>query len=102
MVSVAVPLILRLARKGEVGEVDRLLDGDPRMLNARHGPTLTTVLSEASYHGSVGLVARLLERGAAVDVRNAWGRTALMDAAQGGHCAVVGQLVEHGADRELK
>jgi ankyrin repeat protein len=48
--------------------------------------------------GKLNTVRRILSRGGSVDVRDRYGRTALMEAAREGHIEVVKLLLEHGAD----
>ena len=54
-------------------------------------------LHEAAFAGNLDEVKRLLEEGAAVDVPDPDGRTALMWASFNGHTAVDALLLEHGA-----
>src|SRR5215217_4712547 len=59
--------------------------------------TMPDLLS-AALAGDAGSVRHLLEGGADVDVRGAWGVTPLMEAAGRGHTEVVKLLLEYGAD----
>ena len=60
-----------------------------------------TALSWAADRGHQGVVKLLLEKGAAVDLKNSDGETALCLAAYGGHEAVVKMLLEKGAAVDL-
>jgi ankyrin repeat protein len=55
-------------------------------------------LKAASAKGEIKLVQQLLDKGTAVNVRDADGGTALMEAVAGGHTGVVKLLLEKGAD----
>lgn len=57
-----------------------------------------TAITYAAWNGDVAIVRRLLDQGAAVNVRNSDGWTALTDAAINGHTAVVQTLLEAEAD----
>jgi ankyrin repeat protein len=60
--------------------------------------TTTSNLQSAASAGDAGSVRHLLEGGADVDVRGAWGVTPLMAAASRGHTEIVRLLLEYGAD----
>jgi uncharacterized protein len=89
--------IWRAARRGDVGEVERLVGQDPGLLDATNGVG-RTALMYASEEGHVGVVRWLLRKGAAMNERDADGWTALWDACYGGHLPVVRLLTEGGAD----
>lgn len=76
-----------------------LLDtgADPLNENLRHH-NKSTALHAAALHGFLDIVRRLLDAGADIDARNAYGRTPLHLAAQEGAGPVVEYLVERGAD----
>jgi hypothetical protein len=89
--------IWRAAGAGDVGEVERLVGQDPGLLNA--GDRLSwTPLMWASREGHVGVVRCLAGKGAAVNERAEFGRTALWLACFHGSLAMVRLLVENGAD----
>lgn len=58
----------------------------------------TSALSVAAAHAHEALVRELLKRGAALESVNAYGWTALMQAARNGHVHVVNTLVNNKAD----
>ena len=60
------------------------------------------VLIIAAREGKQASVAHLLSAGAAVNLQNEYGSTALMFAAGGGHLAIVDQLIAAGADVNLQ
>jgi ankyrin repeat protein len=86
------------AREGDVDEVARLLGQDPGLLDCKGGWNERTPLMFASYEGHVGVVRLLLDKGAAVDERDALGWTALFLGSSRGRTPVVRLLVESGAD----
>lgn len=57
-----------------------------------------TAITYAAWNGDVAILRRLLDQGAAVNVRNSDGWTALTDAANNGHAAVVQALLDADAD----
>jgi hypothetical protein len=61
-----------------------------------------TALHVASMHGSYGAARLLLQRGAAIELRDAYGRTALHIAASENQEQVIRLLIESGADRDAK
>ncbi len=68
----------------------------PGVVGAQSAPQVEP-LHEAAYAGNLEEVTRLLEEGAAVDVRDLEGRTPLMWASFNGHTAVDALLLENGA-----
>ena len=89
---------LKLAAvNGDAAMLEKLLDagGDA---NAA-GTDGETLLMTVARGGHVDAARLLLERGAAIDAREAWhGQTALMWAAAQGHPAMLSELLAHGAD----
>ncbi|OCL37154.1 hypothetical protein BCR15_11885 [Tessaracoccus lapidicaptus] len=82
--------VVAAARRGDAGEVSRLLDG-----GAEVSPSL---VPEMAGLRQWGVVRALVERGAAVDVGNP---CALHYAVAAGELESVELLLEHGADSEL-
>lgn len=101
---------LLAVRAGAAEIVERLLrhglDPDAKSFPVRvnylltrfaHGEELPPLLAEAARAGHGKVVAVLLSAGAAPDIRDPEGRTALYWAAVGGHADIVRQLLERGA-----
>ncbi|XP_057437746.1 protein VAPYRIN-like [Lotus japonicus] len=88
------------ARKGEVGEVVRLLEGGA-VVNGRD-QNGWTALHRACFKGRVEAVRVLLEKGAEVDAADRDGYTALHCAAEAGHADVAEVLVKKGVDVEAR
>ncbi|XP_069464400.1 ankyrin repeat domain-containing protein 63-like [Ambystoma mexicanum] len=83
-----------------------LLDAqDGRLADAEAGRGERTPLAAAALLPESTARARflqlLIERGAAVDARDSWGRTALSYACERGHLDAVRRLVQAGADPDL-
>jgi ankyrin repeat protein len=95
--SSAMVNIWRAAEAGDVGEVERLVGQDPGLLDAGDGAG-TTPLMWASMRGHVGVVRWLLDKGAAINGRDATRCTALWYVCVHGHAPVVRLLMERGAD----
>ena len=62
----------------------------------------TTALHVASMHGCYDAARLLLREGAALELRDVYGRTALHHAASGNQEQLIRLLVESGADRDAK
>jgi uncharacterized protein len=92
--------IWEAAREGDVGEVERLVRHDPGLLNAE-GFDRRTPLMLASWEGHVGVVRWLVDNGAAIHDRDAYGSTALRLACYHGRLDVTRLLFEKGADPTL-
>jgi len=72
--------IRRAAIGGRLAEVNRLLEEDPGLLNARVSDDGLTPLMGAAWEGHNAMVARLLQLGADVNARDESGRTAAHNA----------------------
>jgi uncharacterized protein len=85
---------------GNLGQVERLLDEDPTLINARNLRDIDkpTPLIVAAESGHVDVVLCLLNRGAAVNARDGMEGTALYWPCLNGHGRVVRLLLERGAD----
>jgi hypothetical protein len=88
--------IFRAAERGNEGEVTRLLDADPTLLERRTNMRKRPLVVAAE-HGQLGVVKLLVQMGANINATAFWGRTALHYAARGGHEEMVAFLLEKGA-----
>jgi ankyrin repeat protein len=88
--------IFRAAREGNEGEVIRLLDADPTLLE-REDDDGDRLLAVAAWHGQLGVTRLLIERGANIHATGQWGSTALHYAATGGYEEVAAFLLDEGA-----
>jgi ankyrin repeat protein len=99
--------IIYAAARGFAGIVRRLLDAGVDA-NTRYGNDLTALMWAAGHEDGIGASAAievaelLIQRSAPIDAADNRGRTALMIAAERGDAAVVGVLMMHGADRNLR
>jgi ankyrin repeat protein len=91
--------IWKAAREGDVAEVERILELNPRLLNAKSGIGMTPLVW-ASVEGQVGVVRCLLDKGAAINDRSS-GATALWYACDSNHARVVRLLLDRGADATM-
>lgn len=90
---------MRWAVKERLGEdVQRLVQGDRRLLQALDGNQLFIMLFIAAERGQLPLVLYLLDEGVDIDQRSIDGRTALYYASRVGNHGVVTALLERGAD----
>lgn len=94
------PVLYHAIEKGNLGCARLLLDHG---VDANHGATggYPPPLAYAAALGQVGIMAALLERGAAIDGVDSYGRTALMLAADNGQFEAARWLLERGADMDL-
>jgi uncharacterized protein len=93
----AVEGIWGAAAAGNLGEVQRLVGQDPRLLNAKD-PSGCTPLMRAAYEDHVEVVRWLVDQGALVNESSVNGSTALGLASVRGHTPVVRLLLDGGAD----
>jgi ankyrin repeat protein len=85
-------------QEGNEGEVARLLDGDPTMLERRDNKG-ETPLVVAAEHGQLEVARLLVQRGANINAPvRFWRRTALHYAARAGHVWVASCLLDIGAE----
>jgi ankyrin repeat protein len=89
--------LVKAAEKGELAEVQRLLDKGVAVDSTNSADPAYTALMHASAGGHVQVVDLLLRRGANVNVESKYGLTPLMRAAQRGHRDTVELLLERGA-----
>jgi hypothetical protein len=87
-------------RENNLGEVERLLEQDPGLLDARDCGGWTPLMW-ASESGHTGLVRWLVDKGGAINERSDNGSTALWLACALGRLPVVSLLVEKGADSTI-
>jgi uncharacterized protein len=85
------------AERGDLAEMQRLVGEDPGLLDARHWNRETPLIL-ACEEGQVEVVRWLVDKGAAINLRDAEGRTALGVALWGDHLTVVKLLMEGGAE----
>jgi serine/threonine-protein phosphatase 6 regulatory ankyrin repeat subunit B len=88
-------------RTGNEGEVLRLLDADPALLESI-GQNGQTPLGAAATAGHLGMVGLLINRGANINATHAWVRTALHRAGHEGHEDVVALLLSKGAQANIR
>jgi ankyrin repeat protein len=90
--------IWKAAEAGDVGEVERLVEQDPRLLNARDEDDITPLLYAAA-EGHLEVIRWLLDKGAAVNQQSGYeGGGTFWMACQDGCLPVVKLLLERGAD----
>jgi ankyrin repeat protein len=97
----AVKAILTATREGDVGEVVRLLDAQPDLMEANDPLYNRSLLYEPARKGHADVVRVLLARGADVNRGDSMGRTPLYMAAVEGHEDVAIVLLRAGADIRL-
>ncbi|MDD9901673.1 MAG: ankyrin repeat domain-containing protein [Alphaproteobacteria bacterium] len=88
--------IIHAAKSGNLQKVQRLLNGDKSLANAKNAEH--TVLNQAAFNGHLEIVRLLLENGAKIEIQDKWGDTPLTDAAYNGHTHVVVYLLQSGAN----
>jgi ankyrin repeat protein len=88
--------IFTAAREGNGGEVKRLLDADPTLLERVDVDGDRPLIVAASY-GQLEVVRLLMEIGANLNATGSWGDTALICAATRGHVEVTALLLSKGA-----
>jgi ankyrin repeat protein len=98
MAEEAVEAVFRAARESDVGEVARLLDAQPDLMEANHPTYQWSLLYEAARNGQGEVAKMLLKRGADVNRCDPDGRTALYAAATFGHEEVASLFLRAGAD----
>ena len=94
-------LIFGAASRGDLAEVQRLVEEDPARVNATDGADGWTPLFYSTSQGHVAVVAYLLDQGAVIDFQDRHGWTALHLACQRGRLEVVRLLSDRGADLTL-
>jgi ankyrin repeat protein len=92
--------ILRAVKHGEAARVQELLASEPSLLEVRDADDVS-LLHHAAWKGHAGVVAALLDAGAAVDAQSRnghWGGTPLHAAAHANNAPVAALLIQGGAD----
>lgn len=89
---------LHVAAEGGHVEIVRYLLEHGAVVDASQGTTHSTALMMAVRAASIDCVKALLEKGANVNAANAYGNTALHEAAQCGHESIIEALCKAGAD----
>ncbi|KAK1476307.1 hypothetical protein CTAM01_15497 [Colletotrichum tamarilloi] len=84
--------------QGNVDLLERLLQCESLDLEVSGGPQNKTPIHYAALHLPVAAFDKIIKHGAPVDIIDAEGSTALMEAAMVGDSEVVKSLLEHGAD----
>ncbi|KAK1489396.1 hypothetical protein CCUS01_03443 [Colletotrichum cuscutae] len=84
--------------QGNMDLLKRLLQSENLELEVSGGPQNKTPIHYAALHLPVAAFDKIIEHGAPVDIIDAEGSTALMEAAMVGDSEVVKSLLEHGAD----
>lgn len=96
----AIRAVLSASRHSDMGELRRLLDTNPSLVNA--GDYYLNAgdrpLHQACEWGSMATIRLLLDRGASIDGKNNVGTTPLMRACAAGRPGVVALLLARGAD----
>jgi ankyrin repeat protein len=87
------------AQRGELVEVERVLNTSPADLEAKAQDGYTPLM-EASDRGHLAIVQALVQAGAQKEARSIHGTTPLILASDRGHLAVVQALVQAGAEKE--
>ena len=93
-------LIFGAASRGDLAEVQRLVEEDRALVNVTNGPGGWTPLLYAASDGRVAVVAYLLDQGAVIGYQR-HGKTALRLACESGLLEVVRLLSDRGADLTL-
>ena len=88
-------------KRGDLAEVERLVEADPGAVHAKDCRDLKLPLVYAAHGGHVAVVAYLLDQGAAINQRGGAACTALHLACEHGHGEVVRLLLARGADPTL-
>jgi uncharacterized protein len=101
--SVAELDLFEAAALGRVDRVDEMVQADPEMVRSTAADGFTA-LHLAAFFGQLEATAVLLEHGAAPDVvaANSSRVRPLHSATAGGHAAIVGLLLERGADPDAR
>lgn len=90
--------IFRAAGYGNAGEVAKMLDTEPALLEATGSHDSRPLLYEAAQYGHTTVVKVLLGRGANIDSKNSLGWSPLYIAAMSGHEDVITMLLRAGAE----
>ncbi|CAM6121588.1 unnamed protein product [Calypogeia fissa] len=85
-------------REGDLGLVQRMVDGDPKLLNGCLFYDRQTPLHLAAAHGQLEVLSMLLERGALPNALNRSGQTPLMLACKSGRGTCIEHLLKAGAN----
>lgn len=98
--TVAADDVVSAAAAGELTTVRSLIERDASCMHSADTAG-RTALHAAAHAGHARIVEYLLQRGAALDVRDNKNRTPLHLAAYGGHSDIVRMLLAAGADKNL-
>jgi ankyrin repeat protein len=93
--------LFRAIMEGDEGDVIRLLDADPALLDNREDDDGERPLARAALYGQLGVMRLLIERGANTNATGHRGRTALYYAAEQGTEEVVALLLNKGAHANI-
>lgn len=97
--------MIEASRRGDVQEVARLLQTEPRLLGdieSEPHPLVTTPLMQAARHNRLDVAKLLLDRGACIDTLDIYTWSSLMHACHEGHDQMVSLLLQRGADPSIR
>jgi len=95
--------LLQSVRRDDISRLETILRrGVPQLVNMLHPIYSNSPLIVAASEGNAALVDLLVQRGAASDLSDAQGRTAIMHAASQAHLDCVAKLIEFRASIDIE